>query len=148
MKIAVSSCLLGTNCKYNGGNNKNEELIEFLKEVEVVPICPECLGKLPVPRPPSEIYKDKVINNVGIDVTKNFINGATLSLALLIELGIEVAILKEKSPSCGSNYIYDGTFSSTVIGGKGITTKLLEENGIKVFNEFNYKENLKNIFRR
>ena len=140
MKIMVSACLLGYNVKYDGKSNLNSELIEFLKDYEVITVCPEVMGGLSIPRVPSEIKGNKVINKDNIDVTNEFTMGAEKTLEIAKENNIKVAILKEKSPSCGSINIYDGSFSNNVINGQGITAKLLIENGIKVFNENNYKE--------
>lgn len=131
-KILVSACLLGTNCKYSGGNNYSEEVMEYLKDYEIIPICPEQLGGLPTPRPASEIIGDKVINNEGTDVTSNYQKGAEEALKIAKLLGIKKALLKAKSPSCGNGKIYNGTFSGTLIDGDGITTKLLKENNIEV----------------
>ena len=131
-KILVSACLLGTNCKYSGGNNYSEEVMEYLKDYEIIPICPEQLGGLPTPRPASEIIGDKVINNEGTDVTSNYQKGAEEALKIAKLLGIKKTLLKAKSPSCGNGKIYDGTFSGTLIDGDGITTKLLKENNIEV----------------
>ena len=140
MKIMVSACLLGDNVKYDGKNNKNDELIDFLKNHEVIKVCPEVLGGLSIPRIPSEIRNNKVINKDNIDVTKEFILGAEKTLEIVKENNIKLAILKKNSPSCGSGTIYDGTFTHTKISGDGITAKLLKENGIKIFNEDNYME--------
>ena len=140
MKIMVSACLLGYNVKYDGKNNLNEDLIEFLKDYEVISICPEVMGGLFIPRIPAEIIKDKVINKEGIDVTNEYNLGAEKTLEIAKENDIKIAILKENSPSCGSNYIYDGTFSHKKIDGNGITAKILRENGIIVLSENNYKE--------
>ena len=143
MKIMVSACLLGDNVKYDGGNNKNAELINFLKDYEIIKVCPECLGGLSIPRVPAEINNNKVINKEGIDVTNKFVLGAEKTLEIARNNNIRIAILKKNSPSCGSNKIYDGTFSHTLIDGDGITSKLLKENGIIVLNEDNYKDILK-----
>lgn len=131
-KILVSACLLGTNCKYSGGNNYSEEVMEFLKDYEIIPICPEQLGGLPTPRPASEIIGDKVMNSEGTDVTSNYQKGAEEALKIAKLLGIKKALLKAKSPSCGNGKIYDGTFSGILTTGDGITTKLLKENNIEV----------------
>lgn len=144
-KIIVSACLLGTNCKYNGGNNYNQELIEHLKNFEIIPICPECFGGLSTPRVPSEIIEEKVINKEGIDVTNNYLSGAKKALELAKSNNIKVAILKAKSPSCGEGKIYDGTFTNTLIDGDGITVRMFKDEGIKVYTENNYKENLKDL---
>lgn len=131
-KVLVSMCLLGINCKYNGENNLSEEVLEYIKDKEVYPICPEIMGGLKTPRNPSEIRKNKVINNIGEDVTQQYIKGAEETLKIAKLFNIKKAILKAKSPSCGNGKIYDGTFTSTLIKGDGITTKLLKENGIEV----------------
>lgn len=138
VKILVSSCLLGDNCKYNGQNNLNQKLINDLENFDIIPICPEVLGGLPTPRIPSEIIGDKVINKEGIDVTKNFLDGAKHSLYIAKELNIKYAILKSRSPSCGRGRIYDGSFSGKLISGNGITTNLLENYGIEVYSEEDY----------
>ncbi len=133
MKILVSSCLLGKNVRYDGKNNLIDHKI--FQENQIFPICPEVDGGLPTPRPPSEIVKDKIINIHGEDVSKFFQNGANLALSLAKKQGIKIAILKSKSPSCGKDKIYDGSFSKKLISGDGLTAKTLIENGIKVFDE-------------
>ena len=134
-KILISACLLGINCKYNGKNNYNS-LIEKLKEKYIlIPICPEQMGGLSTPRNPSEIKGDKVISSAGDDVTTNFIAGANKALDIAKKENISIAILKEGSPSCCSNYIYDGTFTKTKVDGMGITARLLSNNNIKIYNE-------------
>lgn len=140
MKILVSACLLGYNVKYDGKNNFNKELSDFLNDYDVVAICPELLGGLNVPRIPSEIKDDKVINQDGEDITNNFLRGARKVLDIAKENDIQVAILKKNSPSCGSNSVYDGTFTHKLIPGDGICARLLKENGMIVLNEENYKE--------
>ena len=131
-KILVSACLAGVNCKYDGGNNENKKIIELIKNKDVILICPEQLGGLKTPRIPAEIQKTKVINKDNIDVTKEYKKGAEEVLNLAKKFNIKKAILKSKSPSCGKGKIYDGTFSNNLIDGNGITTELLEKNGIKV----------------
>lgn len=133
--ILVSACLLGINCKYDGDNNYHESVKDYLKDKQFVVICPEQLGGLQTPRIPSEITKDKVINKEGIDVTKKFIKGANESLKIAKLYGCKEAILKEGSPSCGSNKIYDGTFTGIKIDGIGITASLLKQEGIKIISE-------------
>lgn len=132
MKIAVSACLLGENCKYNGGNNYNEKLAEFLKGHEVVGVCPEVLGGLPTPRLSSEIVDGVVRHKNGTSVDEEFRKGAEVSLKIVKEFGAELVILQSRSPSCGVGTIYDGTFSKTLISGDGIFVRLLKENGIRV----------------
>lgn len=133
--ILISACLCGCDCKYNGGNNADERCIEMLKSGNAIPVCPEQLGGLNTPRIPAEIVGDKVISKSGADVTKEFLKGANETLKLAKLLNIKKAILKEKSPSCGSRYIYDGSFKGKKIKGEGLTTKILRENGIEVISE-------------
>ena len=140
MKILVSACLLGDNCKYNGKNNLNNDLINFLKNHEIIKTCPEVLGGLSIPRSPAEIINDKVVNQDNVDVTNNYQNGAIKTLEIVKKNNIQVAILKKNSPSCGYGYIYDGTFTHNLIKGNGITSKLLEESGVIILNEDNYQE--------
>jgi uncharacterized protein YbbK (DUF523 family) len=138
VKILVSRCFLGERCKWNGRSNENEEVKKLLDVVEFVPICPEVDSGLPTPRIPSEIVSpDKVENEVGLDVTEYFKNGAKIALKTAKENNIKYALLKNGSPSCGSTLVYNGKFERVKVEGRGITTKLLQENGIKVFNEDN-----------
>ena len=132
MKIAVSACLLGVNCKYNGGNNYNDKLAKFLEGHEVVGVCPEVLGGLPTPRPTSEIVDGVARHKDGTSVDKEFRKGAEESMKIVKETGAELVILQSRSPSCGIGTIYDGTFSKTLISGDGVFVKLLKENGIRV----------------
>ena len=133
--LLISSCLLGNNVKYNGKNNYIKE-VELLKnKYNLIVICPEIMGGLPIPRIPSEVLNDKVINKEGIDVTSNFIKGKDEAIKLVKKYNIKKALLKEGSPSCGSKYIYDGTFSGKKIEGYGITTKALKELGLDIYNE-------------
>ena len=134
-KILVSACLLGVNCKYNGGNNYNENIEEYLSDKEIIPICPEIYGGLPTPRVPSEIRNNQVFTEDNIDVTENFKKGAEETLKLAKRLGVTKALLKSKSPSCGYKKIYDGTFTNQLIDGNGITTRLLLENGFEILTE-------------
>lgn len=138
--IAVSACLCGVNCKYNGGNNFNESIYELFKEGKAVLICSEQLGGLETPRSPAEIIKGeegivRVVNKEGIDVTKEFERGAKSALEIAKEKGCDIAILKAKSPSCGLGKVYDGTFTGKIVEGNGVTAQLFLENGIKVLNE-------------
>ena len=132
MKIAVSGCLLGENCKYNGGNNFNEKLAEFLKDHVVISICPEVLGGLPTPRNASEIVEGVVRHKDGTSVDAEFRKGAEVALKIVKENEAALVILQSRSPSCGVDIIYDGTFSKTLIPGDGVFVKLLKENGIRV----------------
>ena len=133
-KILVSSCLLGLNCKYDGGNNYSNEIDAFLKNYDVIPICPEIMGGLPTPRVASERLGDKVITKDGKDVTEQYKKGAEETLFLAKKYDVKKALLKLRSPSCGSEKIYDGTFTHTVIDGDGVTAELLKNNGIEIIN--------------
>ena len=144
MKVGVSACLVGKNTKYDGGNNYNEYVIEYLKDKEVVLICPEVFGGLPTPRIPSEQLNDKVINSKNEDVTKQFNDGALISLKKLQEENVTVLILKERSPSCGYKKIYDGTFSKTIIDGNGVFASLALKNGFTIYTE----SDIENIIKR
>ena len=134
-KILVSACLLGVDCKYSGGNNYNEKVLEYIKDYEVIPVCPEIMGGLSTPRPPSERIENKVLNNQGVDVTSEYAKGANETLKLAKLFNVKKALLKAKSPSCGKGKIYDGTFTSTLIVGNGVTVELLESNNIEVITE-------------
>jgi len=132
----VSACLMGVNCKYSGGNNKNENVINFLKDKEFTVVCPEQLGGLATPRVPVEIVDGDYVNKVGENVSTNFINGANETLKIInMYNDIELIILKDGSPSCGSEKIYDGTFSNVKINGMGCTAKLLMKKGYKIKSE-------------
>ena len=135
MNIIVSECLLGVNCKYSGGNNLNERVLRLGEKHTLIPVCPEQLGGLSTPREPSEIIGKRVINKSGRDVTENYVRGAEETLKTARAYNCRCAVLKERSPSCGTKEVYDGTFSKTVVSGKGITAALLENNGIKIYNE-------------
>ncbi len=130
--IAVSACLLGLNTKYNGGNNYNPKIEDLIKGKTVIPICPEVVGGLSIPRDPSEILDDIIISSKGKDVTKEFNLGARRTLDFLKSIGCDTVILKNGSPSCG-NFTYDGTFTKTkVMDRMGITAKMLKDNGFKL----------------
>src|SRR5574344_1508937 len=113
--VCVSACLLGKNCKYNGGNNYDEKLNEFLKDKKVVSVCPEVLGGLPTPRAPSEIVNGVVTNNAGVVVDKQFRSGAEKALDVVLKSNADYVVLQPRSPSCGVNQIYDGTFSKKLV---------------------------------
>lgn len=141
----ASACLCGINCKYNGGNNLNNKVMELYKKGLVIPVCPEQLGGMTTPRNVKEIYngtgldvlegRAKVLSPGGEDSTENFIKGAQEVLKIAKDIGITFAIMKAKSPSCGFGKIYDGTFSKKLIAGNGVTSELLIKNGIKVIIE-------------
>jgi len=133
--IAISACLLGVNCKYNGKNNLNQTVIEYLHGKEVVLICPEVLGGLTTPRIMSEIQENNSVKNFeNQDVTDNFILGAKRTLEILQKNNCKDVILKDGSPSCGYTYIYDGSFTGKRIHSLGITARYLKDNGINIIN--------------
>ena len=132
MKIMVSACLLGDNVKYNGGNNRHEKVLEYIKGHEVVPVCPEMLGGLPVPRAPGEIQDGIVRNEDGTSVDYEYRTGAAKAMEIAESERIDMAILQSRSPSCGVNQIYDGSFTGRKIKGMGVFARLLSENGYKV----------------
>ena len=132
MKILVSACLLGKNCKYNGGNNLNQNVLDFIEGHEVIGVCPEQLGGLSTPRLPAEIVEGVVTNKEGISVDAEFRKGAQEALAAALENKVDLAILQSRSPSCGVKEIYDGSFCGKKIKGQGVFAKLLAVHGIKV----------------
>jgi len=155
MKILISSCLLGEDTRYDGANssvalnpnfkfNQKEIFMDILCENEIFSFCPEVAGGLSVPRNKAEIVSRnkpfKVLDEKFNDVTINFLLGAKKALDICINNSIKVALLKAKSPSCGNMEIYDGTFTNNLIKAQGLTARLLEENGIKIFNEHQLKE--------
>ncbi len=142
--ILISACLAGENVKYSGGNNAVPWLCQWIEKHRdnVLLVCPEVMGGLPVPRLPAEIQRHGtnpedccVVNKVGEDVTAQFRLGAEKVLALVKAHHITAAVLKESSPSCGSSTVYNGTFSGIKIPGSGVTASLLMENGVKVISE-------------
>lgn len=135
MKILISACLLGLACRYDGKAKPHPKAPELAKSDELIPFCPECYGGLPTPRPPAEIQGDRVINAQGQDVTAQYQKGAEEALRLCRLFGVEKAILKAKSPSCGCGMVYDGSFTKTLRPGHGITAALLQQNGIPVITE-------------
>ena len=133
--ILVSACLLGCACRYDGQSKPNPLAQELARRGLAVPVCPEQLGGLPTPRNPSERRGDRVVMNDGRDVTAEYRRGAEETLRLARLYGCTAAVLKEKSPSCGSSLIYDGSFTGTLRPGVGVTAALLLRNGITVRNE-------------
>lgn len=132
MKIAVSACLLGENCKYNGGNNYSKKVRAYTKGHEVIPVCPEVLGGLSIPREPAEIVNGIVSLKDGTLVDKEFRQGARKALEIVKEQNADIVILQSRSPSCGVNTVYDGSFSGRIISGRGVFADLLRRNGMKV----------------
>lgn len=137
--LLISACLLGENCKYNGGNNDCPAVEQLKEHYELYPVCPERDGGLPTPRVPSERLGDRVVAKDGTDVTVAFQRGAEIALQTALSHGCQTALFKERSPSCGCGEIYDGTFSGTVIARDGVTAELLKENAITVVGESQIK---------
>ena len=144
MNILISACLLGVNCRYDGSGKEIPELIELLSKHTLIPVCPEQLGGLSTPRSPAEIKDNKVISKDSEDVTLEFTKGAEETLKLAKLYNCKYAILKERSPSCGSGKIYDGTFSKKLVDGDGFAAKLLKENGVEIIGETEIVNFLKN----
>ena len=154
--ILVSACLLGVNCKYNGSNSLSKDVLKVIKDKgSFVACCPELLGGLSIPRGPYEITegsgKDiaagnaKVISQSGEDVTKEFLEGARRALRIAKQNGVKLAILKARSPSCGVNRIYDGTFSGILIKGEGVLAALLKQEGIELISDEEIKRTCEGI---
>ena len=139
MTVLVSACLLGVPCRYDGQSKRHPLVQELCRRHRVIPVCGEIFGGLPTPRPPAEICGQRVITREGADVT------AVLELARLT--GAEAAVLKERSPSCGSGAVYDGTFSGTLTAGWGAAAGLLREQGIRVLGESRLEELLRQDVR-
>lgn len=149
MRVLVSACLLGVNCRYNGIPKGNEDVKELLKreDISLIPVCPEQLGGLPTPRTPSERKGACVVSSEGEDRTAAFAKGAEETLRIAKLYGCEAALLKERSPSCGNKEVYDGSFTGTVIPGEGVTVEPLRKNGVKVFGESELTEFLEYVRR-
>ncbi|MGM9942323.1 MAG: DUF523 domain-containing protein [Bulleidia sp.] len=133
MKIVCSACLLGHNCKYNGGNNFSQKLDRFIHDHDctVIPVCPEVMGGLSTPRIPCEIRNGRVYNREGQDVHDAFVKGAETALEIVRKEEPDLIVLMSRSPSCGSRQIYDGTFTGTGIPGQGIFVKMLKKEGFE-----------------
>lgn len=143
-KIIVSACLLGDKCRYDGHSNYVPLIKELKEKYEIIVICPEVNGGLSIPRIPSEIKGDRVINKKGKDVTKYFDKGVDYVMQVVKYFNIKKAVLKEKSPSCGVHYIYDGSHTGKVIDGQGWLTRKLVEFGVSIYNENEIEELLNN----
>ena len=130
--LLISACLMGFNCKYNGGNNALPEdvLLALRRRFRLIPVCPEAAGGLPTPRAPSERLGSRVINRDGQDVTAAFQRGAELAVRLAERFGTRFALLKSNSPSCGSGTIYDGSFSGRLVLGDGVTAEYLKNKSL------------------
>ena len=135
MRILISACLLGLSCRYDGDSKPHPLAEELARRHQLVPVCPEQLGGLPTPRPPAERRGDRVITRAGGDVTAQYRRGAEETWKLCRLLDCQAAVLKERSPSCGSGEIYDGTFTGTRISGDGVTAETLRAQGIRIVGE-------------
>ena len=133
--ILVSRCLFGDACRYDGASRPCPGVEKLRERFTVVPICPECDGGLPVPRPAGERRGDLIVTRDGRDLTAPYKRGAEAALQKARETGATVALLKSRSPSCGVGQIYDGSFSGKLTEGDGVTAELLKANGIAVFPE-------------
>lgn len=148
MKIGVSQCLLGCACTYSGGHHHLAELEDLTEKGLTIGVCPEVLGGLKIPRDPAEIISRNplLIQTIrGQDVTNQYLQGAKKALEIFKENHVKIALLKFRSPSCGNDRVYDGTFSHTLIDGQGIFTQILEEQGIRVYNELQIEDFLQDI---
>lgn len=134
-KFVVSACLAGIPCRYNGKCSPCPEVMQLVNEGRALPLCPECLGGLSVPRFPCENVKGKILNTQGEDCTDAYSLGAQKALQLTLEYGATAAIVKSRSPSCGFTYIYDGTFSKKLIAGDGVWAGALRQAGIALYSE-------------
>lgn len=132
MKVLVSACLTGKNCKYNGSNNYDPELMKFLEGKEVIEICPEVLAGLPTPRPPAELSDGVVMSIDGKNVDQEYRRGVELSLQKIRNMDIDLVILQSRSPTCGVDQIYDGSFTDRLIDGQGLFAQALIESGYQV----------------
>lgn len=134
-KILISRCLLGENCTYRGDSNYCEKAAALAEKYELLTVCPEADGGLPIPRDPAERIGDKVISKEGRDVTAEYVRGAEIALEKALENNVSFAVMKARSPSCGSGVIYDGTFTGTRVCGDGVAAELLKKHGIRVITE-------------
>lgn len=149
IKALISACLLGKKVRYDGGSNPVQALIDM--DIDWIPVCPEVMGGLPIPRPPSERIGDRVVSVQGQDVTDAFELGVEKALQFLDDVDISFAVLKSRSPSCGSGWIYDGSFSSHLISGDGLLAQELKKRGLTLFTDedldelYDYIKLLKNL---
>ncbi len=135
MKILVSACLLGLRCRYDGQSKPNAKVLALREKHTLVPCCPEQLGGLPTPRSPSEWQGERIVNQAREDVTAQYLRGGEEAVKLARTLDCTLAILKERSPACGSREVYDGSFSGVLIPGEGSAAKALRAAGIPVYGE-------------
>jgi len=135
MKIFISACLLGCPCRYDGKSKPHPAALVLGERHTLIPFCPECYGGLTTPRTPAEIVGKKVLTADGTDVTAQYRRGAEMALTMYTLTGCDMAVLKEKSPSCGCGWVYDGTHSGKLTKGYGVTAALFKQNGIRVIGE-------------
>lgn len=135
MKVVVSACLLGRKCKYNGGDNKNEAVMDFLKDKEILALCPEMAAGVGCPRDPVEIRGGKIVTKDGEDKTEAYQKGVDISMEKVHAFHPDLCILKSKSPTCGIHEIYDGTFTGNKIPGSGLWAKALADAGFPLKDE-------------
>ena len=135
--MLISACFLGLDCKYSGGNNAlgDKVIAELMEKYRLMPVCPESYGGLPSPRLPSERVGERVLAKDGADVTEQYKKGAAAALRLAKLFGCKIALMKERSPSCGHDSIYDGSFTGRVVPGDGVAAELLKQNGVTVCGE-------------
>ncbi len=149
MKIAVSACLLGVPCRYDGRSKGDDELVSLLRGHEVVRVCPEVMGGLSIPHPANEIQTSapelRVVDSEGADNTQAFLAGSHAATEKALKAGCTHAILKAKSPSCGTGRIYDGSFTGTLVEGDGLAAGMMREKGLHVMDEHEAKFFLQNL---
>ena len=132
MKVLVSACIMGVNCKYNGKNNENIAAMSFLKDKEVISICPEVLAGMKIPRSCAEIVDGRVVDENGNDVSLEYDKAVAVALSKIQNEEIDLVILQSRSPTCGVNQIYDGSFTGKLIPGMGLFAKALRQRGYHV----------------
>ena len=133
--LLISACLLGVQCRYDGGSKPVMPTVALMEQYHLIPICPEQMGGLPTPRPPAERQGSRVVTRDGEDVTEAFLRGTAEVLRLADLYRCKAALLKERSPSCGCGQIYDGTFSKTLVEGDGMAAQMLKKHGLTVYGE-------------
>ncbi len=143
--LLVSACLCGQAVRYDGRDCLSPPIRRLAEAGVALPFCPECAGGLPVPRPPAECRGDRVVQAGGADCSAAFEEGARRALALCREKGLTAAVFKENSPSCGVHWVYDGSFSGCRVEGMGVTARLLQQAGIRVFSEQEWQAALEEI---
>ena len=148
MRLLVSACLLGVGCRYDGQSNQLPQLEQLLKQHTCIPVCAELFGGLPTPRVPAERQGNRVVTRDGDDVTEAFVRGTAEVLRLADLYHCRAALLKERSPSCGSGRIYDGTFTRNLIPGDGVAAARLREEGLTVYGESSIGQLLKDLERQ